>query len=670
MFGTHCIVNSFAAPFLFFGLALCLPSQENTKFHSSRTTGRKRYSNMNGEISRSSHVLQKDPPTSAMNGSLRMTNNFVPAPTTHDYVYSEHSVADIKNKNSKNCNHQNESHSMCNNESYINRTNTSKENCQRKAGINRNHIRHSFGGFLIGTLCYIRPDTALYFGIVYTSILCAYVRLFRYSYLQNNRHDLFLTVVGTTLGPCFGVLYDCWRYRSLVISPLNWIKFNLITNKSSALFGSKNYTEYTNIIFYSRYDELLFVIAVLFYLYKSLFGKHDSLTFKLSLPIQISFIFLLICYFSISHKEARFLNNFIVLYFIIISYGLHILIEIASQICPKKSNILTGIILFLLSFCLNTYYNFPSAADALIKKLAYKNAITSKNVNVCLDFISKANDVSGVMIDASIFESNAFSILQNNVPLLTKIHNEYRLYKADSAGKFLSRKGIRVLSSYVDFIDAQNPQYLLRLLGMSNTFNYIVTNRVNFYKVMKYDEIFKSGSYSVLLRNLSVTQEETLNRIAEALPLGMNATILEYETNWLLTAGLYEVAIGRAKRSLELDQSRVRVFQQLMVAYAKINEWGEVEKYQNLCFSVHGQIACEKQQDKIVLYNEYRQFDNSWHTVIRICLPVGTTCDLSNTILYEGRSRNTRRSIAEFYKNQVTSFYVIHLFRVILERHS
>ena len=599
--GTHCIVNSFTAPFLFFGLALCLPCHENKVLPKQRTTARKLSPNMSGEISRKFNVLQKDASMYAVNGAPSM-NDALPA--------TRHSAADIKKKSKKSCDYPAECSFMRKKEIYVNGTNSLKKKHEWAKSSYRNRIRHVFGGILIGTICYIRPDTVLYVGIIYTSVSLTYITLLQHLSFISVTNDIFLTFIGAITALIFGVAYDCWRYGILVIPPFNWIKFNILTNRSSTLFGSNDHTEYTKLIFYSNYDEILFVTALLFYSYKYLFGKTKRLIFKLSVPMQVAYILLIICYFSIRHKEARFLHNFIVLYLILISYGFHILVEIASQICVKKSRILIGIILLLLSFCFNTCYNFPSAVDASARKLTYKNAITSKDVNVCLDFISRANDVKGVMIDASIFQSHAFSVLQQDVPLLTKIHNEYRLYKDDSERPFPWRR-VRVLSNYADFIDAKNSQYLLRLLGISNSLNYIVTSRVNFYKVIKYHEIFKSGNYSVLLKNLIATEEEALNKMAETLPLGMNATILEYETNWLLTSGLYELAITRAKRSLELDQSRVRVFQQLIVAFAKMEKWSEVKRYETLCFKIHGQSACETKQDKIVLHNEYRQFDIS-----------------------------------------------------------
>ena len=77
---------------------------------------------------------------------------------------------------------------------------------------------------------------------------------------------------------------------------------------------------------------------------------------------------------------------------------------------------------------------------------AYKNAVTSKDVNICLEFVSSASNVIRLMIDASIFETHAFSLLKHDVPLLTKIHNEYRLYDGDNNGKFSGRR-VRILSN-------------------------------------------------------------------------------------------------------------------------------------------------------------------------------------------------------------------------------
>ena len=605
IFGTHCIVNSFTAPFVFYGLTLCLPSHEDNKMTKQSTTDPKQFSIMNDDIPNKRNVLQKYIPKCAYVN--RSTNGILAAPFSH-------STTDTKKESQKSWSHPNKlSRFTCKTESYENYakgTNSVKTNYEEDKKRYRQIIQRSFGGFIIGTICYIRPDTVLYVGAIYISVSITNLTLFQDLKFKIITNGMLLSITGAVIGILLGATYDCWRYEYLVIPPLNWIKFNLLTSRSSDLFGAKDHTEYTKFIFYSRYDEVLFVVALLFYSYKYLFGKTKTKIFKSSKPLQIAYVFLTICYFSLRHKEARFLHNFIVLYLILISYGVHILVETASQICVKKSAILTVTIFFLLSFSFNTFYNFPSATDALAKRFTYKNAVTSKAVNVCLDFVSRASNVRGLMIDASIFETHAFSLLQHDVPLLTKIHNEYRLYDGGNNGKFSGRR-VRIFSNYVDYVDAENSQYLLRLLAISNTFNYIITSRKNNFKVIQFKEIFKSGKYSVLLRNLSVTEEKELNKMAETLPVGTNATVLEYETNWLLTSGLNELAVARGKLSLELDKSRVRVFQQLMVAFARMEKWREVKKYQLLCYNIHGQSACESQHEKVVLHNDYRQFDIS-----------------------------------------------------------
>lgn len=622
VFGTHCIINSFTAPFVFFGLVLCLPSHLNSSDKSETKPGQRNATDINGNVSRKSQRNQTTLTSHLANGDVSggvgRKNDYDSIKSLPDFDEHEHDQRFEKNEKPK---QERLNKFYCYNGIRKNKEGfKGREDCSRhftlslyfhvqlwESKINWACVQYFFAGSFIGALCYIRVELALFFSVIYLSVLLTEIKvLINNSCLQDLRNELLWLISGGIFVLCICVGYDCCKYNAYILPPLQWIKFNLLSNNSAILFGTGDPKLYSMISLNNRYYGLL-VISL--FIYNFFLGEKRSLVFKRSAAICISLLFLFIFYLSVSHSEARFFHNIIVLYFIVVSCGLHVSIEVLSKYKVTKATVPAGLAVFLLSFCLNSYLQFPRPSDDSTKHWTYGNATTSKDVNMCLDFISKANDVRGVMLDASIYETHGFSILRHDVPVLTKIHNEYHLYTTDNGGKILSNRKIRILNRYSDYVSIHNPHYLSRLLGRTDTFNYVITKRVMFFTGMKYYEVFKSGSYIVFHRNLTNDQEKQLNKMADELPLGNNATVLEYETGWLITSGLYELAAARAKRSLELDHSRVRVFHQLMVAYGKVDKWTEVEKYQNLCFKHHGQETCETKQEKVVLHDEYRQFE-------------------------------------------------------------
>jgi hypothetical protein len=98
-------------------------------------------------------------------------------------------------------------------------------------------------------------------------------------------------------------------------------------------------------------------------------------------------------------------------------------------------------------------------------------------------------------------------------------------------------------------------------------------------------------------------------KLSERLPVGANATVLEYESNWLITNAMYRLAIERSRQAMEIDSSRVRLYQQMFVCYSKLNDVKGLYYYQEECFSKFGKEACVKKQDKVVIHEHYNKYD-------------------------------------------------------------
>ena len=596
VFGTHCLVNSFTAPILFFGLYLCF-------YDSNGFLQETRYVDMNKNVSKSLHRREVTVKTSVICKDL---NTFDGTKTTANTSKPEAKEL----KYDKICNGTNE-HLYC--EHKVMNANPSSYTIEDTMGMGRSNeyyqIRTLGSGFLIGLACYIRLDNLLFSGVVFLSVL--YVEVISNSLIPRSRiMELVYITFGGLLAVCFGISYDSWTYGQFIIPPLQWLRFNLFSNGASVLFGTKGVSVYTKVFSPNRFYDLMNVSGLLLLSYYYMSRKKISIRLCVSLALLAGFLVILFGYTLIGHKEPRLLHNLVVLHLIIISHAVHVILKFAINHNVNEWKITTGVVLFVTVFCLNSYQNFPSASDSSASNWTYKNATTSRDVNICLEFISKMKDVRGVMLDESIYHTHGYSILRHDVALLSKIHHEYHMYTIKRDNTLHLRRSIRVLNKYSDYIYEHNSHYLSRLIAKTNTFNYVITKRPKFFDSMKYFEVFKSGVHVVLLRNLTEHYEEKLNKFADNLPLGTNATILEYEVGWLLTAGLYDLAVERAKQSLELDSSRVRIFQLLMVAYGRTHKWKEVRKIQQECFTLHSQEKCESHQEKVVLHGEYKQFEN------------------------------------------------------------
>ena len=194
---------------------------------------------MNGDIPKKRNALQKDVPLCAANCSRTM-NGILAAPFSH-------STTDMKKEPQKGCSQPYKlSRFTCkteSNDNYANGTNSLKTNYEDDKKRYRRIIQRSFGGFIIGTICYIRPDTVLYVGAIYISVSITNLVLFQDLIFKIITNSMLLSITGAVIGILLGATYDCWRYEHLVNPPLNWFKFNLLTSRSSDLFGAKDHTE-------------------------------------------------------------------------------------------------------------------------------------------------------------------------------------------------------------------------------------------------------------------------------------------------------------------------------------------------------------------------------------------------------------------------------------------
>ncbi|MEQ8186795.1 MAG: hypothetical protein ABRQ39_02390, partial [Candidatus Eremiobacterota bacterium] len=121
---------------------------------------------------------------------------------------------------------------------------------------------------------------------------------------------------------CSGIV-DFFTWGSLFHAPVEYFRFNILENKSSAWFGSEPVYWYLKILLVREHilEELLLFIFILFFIA----GASRSI-FCLSV-----FIFYLLCFSVISHKEFRFIIPLFPFVLILISLGIDRLMVFKSE---------------------------------------------------------------------------------------------------------------------------------------------------------------------------------------------------------------------------------------------------------------------------------------------------------------------------------------------------
>ena len=103
-----------------------------------------------------------------------------------------------------------------------------------------------------------------------------------------------------------------------------------------------------------------------------------------------------------------------------------------------------------------------------------------------------------------------------------------------------------------------------------------------------YKQVFLSGSMKVIKRTSDTESNKILSKHVTRIPVGTNATILEYEGSWCITYGLYEEAVIRLRTAAELDSRKVRPYQLLAIEYKKLKMDNQMIKILEKCYKNNG----------------------------------------------------------------------------------
>ena len=474
--------------------------------------------------------------------------------------------------------------------------------------------------FVIGTvlalLCYVRVDIALFLVVIgvvfFTDMLIHPIK---------HGRTIGILIAGGIAGVVIGGLDDLHSYGIFLMSPFQWFRFNVLTDLPNLIFGLAS--EWTYVEFILNYDMLtriqtvLQIVTFLLVCYRLLFVEttlRNRQLDKCFFRLVLATVFLFLAYSLKGHKEIRFMHNVIVLFHISSALSFTILYrQLIDSVQSWYNTIKLHARMLFVLFAANLLLNFPNANDQSNQIWAYKGVTDSHHINECLDFIRQQPDVTGLFSDRSIHETAAYSVLHKDVPIFSLFHKEFMEFDKSarknlpSNDYFSSRStvGVTVTSQISNFISTENSPLLLKALVNEPHYNYLLLKTSRKLVSTGFEEVFRSGTMRVMRKTQNERGTEELQQIADSIPIGRNATILEYEGSWLMTYGLRQLAMERLEVAIELDVSRIRAFQLLSLIYRDMGRNQDARRVSAKCFKNNGKDACMKAQPQIVLHPEY-----------------------------------------------------------------
>lgn len=456
---------------------------------------------------------------------------------------------------------------------------------------------------LVAALCiYIRVDTALFLAVIL---------LPSYSIKTVNHANLVKCVIGACAGTALGLIVDFRFYGDIVVTPINWAKFNIFDDFSSKYFSSSSFFKYFDELFVRDKGQSMLGIVSVAGLAILICGNRKSSGRKaekesgensvaLVLRLTFSWLFLLLVYSCKGHKEVRFVHNVIVL----------ILVTSASVICQTVAiwrqngggNFLKIVWLCLALHAALQWKRFPSARDGSNQSWAYHGTWDSHDINACLAYVGEQTDVTGVFVDRNLHVTGGYSLLHRDVPILTFLTHEF--VEFDSSSKITlpqptllsPGKNISFLTfdNPSNYVSVQNAPYLVKLLIQKRNYNYVIITRKRRFVSVGYETVFEQGTMRVMKRTFHPDHERQLLEKAARAPIGVNSTVLQYEGDVLFRFQKFRLAAERYLAALSLDPMHVHTFQGLVACATELGDQAEAGRWTQECIDKFGQLNCRQ----------------------------------------------------------------------------
>ncbi|KAK6191859.1 hypothetical protein SNE40_003443 [Patella caerulea] len=621
VFGTHTLINSFLAPFVFLSMSYILPVQkeqhgqlgaQNLYTDSARKHGPPNVYNPNpvsdSESKNSSHptthtnVAHKRHQTNQLkdiNSNIEQLHTSPNKSTPRDVGVSFiNPVLQLYDMVS------NGLHGWCNMESNMSQMEPRKNHAtfpslSAWASTHPQNLITLCSSFVLTLSSYIRPDLTIFCLIVYIPH-CRLNRMMTFKHVYCG--------LGATLALSICLRDDFSTYGYGVISPFNWFNFNVLQHFSGALFGTMEFTFYLKVLFIeSTINLLLFAFSLSVMCGSVIFGHRELIAIPCKL--MASLVFLFVFYSLQGHKEPRHIHHLFCLYYVIIA-GI-ICSCLKSSFNPISSRKCVTFLSCIL--IVSGYKNFPSPTDKSNRAWVYAGIYHSNDVNTCLNYVAHTENVTGVFLDTSVHMTGGYSVLHRDVPVLTLLIHEFYEFDFNSRLNLTSKynmgsKNARVstLSRASNFISVLNTPYLLKFLINNPEYNYLIIGINRPFINFGYKEVFRSGNMSVLRRTFYRYDEERLLATAKTIPIGMNATVLNYEGNWLFNLGAFEQAARRLEASLWIDQSIINNYQLLSNIYYHHGDRRQASNIMKKCYELYNKKKCSGTTPPRILHSNYK----------------------------------------------------------------
>lgn len=461
-------------------------------------------------------------------------------------------------------------------------------------------------GYFTGLFIYMRPDLC----VLLITVLSPHIPsvLVRFKHIISH-FELYVCIVSSVMGILTGALDDFLSYGRFVVTPLQWLSFNVLNGYAKRMFGTMPNSFYIHMFFGNI--TLIFLSLCIICVFVYTINKSSVVLVFLKKSL-FSFTSLFIIYSYQGHKEARFLHDAIVVFYICSGVSLYVCVQEISyrlrSFCDSRYMEHVTHWFLLLWFISSQYQMMPNSRDNSIKLWAYEEKTDSHDVNVCLDFISQQTEVTGVFIDRDMHMTGGYSILKKNIPWFSLINTEFREFSKKSRLELQSFYGTRKVSTtsqISNYIHIQNTPFLLKCLIRQKEYNYLVMKITRQFINQGYVEVFRYGTMRVLKRTNDLQEEKMLATLERTISDSKNSTVLKYEGQWLAMYGNYDLAKEKFSRAAEI-QSDLQVHQFLIELHRKISEPENTKAVFKNCLQKFSSDDCLKPAEKIALFEHER----------------------------------------------------------------
>ncbi|KAH3887379.1 hypothetical protein DPMN_011395 [Dreissena polymorpha] len=320
----------------------------------------------------------------------------------------------------------------------------------------------------------------------------------------------------------------------------------------------------------------------------------------------------------------RFVHDGVIFMYVYLAGAIISVFKTLNQLCVNQNlhvplySIVNVLVFLFASSHLTQFYCMNSAEQS---KWTYGGIIGSAEVNSCLNFIGRQNDVNGIFIDRPIYMTGGYSIVHKDVPLVAM--NKYEFLEFDEKSTvpvytdtlslqtrpLTHNNNARRLKSFghiSDFISIYNTPYLYKKLIIRTEYNYFVLEEDReFEHLGGFVEVFRTQSSKVMRRTFEPHAEQALLDRASKIPIGTNATVLEHEGHWLAHYGLYKQAEERLVFANYIAPRELGPYRRLLEIYQARGNTDFYSKVLTTCMQFHSMIDCTGPYKPLELHSEY-----------------------------------------------------------------